>query len=61
MPQLGTLRGVEHVEASNLQPATVVVAYIKAVSLRQLVQCRFEEDDCIILFAPFLGAGEGGI
>ena len=35
-----------------MQPATVVVADIEAIRLRQFVQYRFEENDCAVNLAP---------
>ena len=49
------------VEAPDLQPATVVVADIEAIRLRQFVQCGFEENDRAIGLASVVGVGKSGI
>ena len=41
-----------------MQPATIVIADIEAVCLRQFVHCRFEESDCAIDLAPIIRVGE---
>src|SRR4029077_17129828 len=45
----------------DLQPATVVVADVEAIRLRQFVQGRFEENDCAVGLAHLIRVGETGI
>src|ERR1700730_3135882 len=52
---------VEDVEAPDLQPATVIVADVEAIRLRQFVQRGFEDNDCAVDLAPVIRVGERGI